>query len=143
MDSATVSGRPESLMTRMPAFLFPGVTTLALVGLALKGPWGATDGPRAGPPKRRLGLLALESAFLLAALLGLWIRAFGGIETRFLGIPLVARGPSRAFLVAALLTEWHFMMAIREFLGVKLAHVLPVVLIGLLVAAAASPPGTL
>lgn len=46
-------------------------------------------------------------------------------------------------LVAALLTEWHFMMAIREFLGVKLAHVLPVVLIGLLIAAAASPSGTL
>ena len=46
-------------------------------------------------------------------------------------------------LVAALLTEWHFMMAIREFLGVKLAHVLPVVLIGLLVAAAAAPPGAL
>jgi hypothetical protein len=40
------------------------------------------------------------------------------------------------FMVAALLAEWPFMMEIRAFVGVKLLIVLPVLLIGLAVAAA-------
>ncbi|HXX38020.1 MAG TPA: DUF5693 family protein [bacterium] len=48
-----------------------------------------------------------------------------------------------AFVMGALLSEWSFMMEVREFLGVKLAHIVPVVVIGLLVAAADAPPGEL
>jgi len=48
-----------------------------------------------------------------------------------------------AFVMAALLSEWAFMMEIREFLGVKLALVIPVLAIGLLLVAAAAPPGEL
>jgi hypothetical protein len=48
-----------------------------------------------------------------------------------------------AFVMAALLSEWQFMMEFREFLGVKLAHIIPIVTIGLLLAAADAPPGEL
>ncbi len=48
-----------------------------------------------------------------------------------------------AVMVAALLSEWLFMMGMRDFLGVKAAHIIPVVLLGLLIAAAASPRGEL
>jgi len=43
--------------------------------------------------------------------------------------------------VAALLNEWAFMMESRTFLGVKAAHIVPVVLIGLLIAAAEAGGG--
>lgn len=48
-----------------------------------------------------------------------------------------------AFVMGALLSEWDFMMEVREFLGVKLAHVLPVIVLGLLLAAADVAPGEL
>ena len=44
------------------------------------------------------------------------------------------------FMVAALLSEWAFMMEIRLFLGVKAAIVVPIVVIGLAVAAAQAGP---
>jgi Family of unknown function (DUF5693) len=44
------------------------------------------------------------------------------------------------FMVAALLAEWPFMIEMRTFLGVKVLIVLPVVLIGLAVAAAQAGP---
>ncbi|MDR7588580.1 MAG: DUF5693 family protein [Armatimonadota bacterium] len=43
-------------------------------------------------------------------------------------------------VVAALLTGWEFMMASRVFVGVKLAHIVPVVLVAAVAAAGASPP---
>jgi hypothetical protein len=46
-------------------------------------------------------------------------------------------------MVAALLSQWQFMMELREFLGVKVAHIVPVALVGLLIAAAGAPRGTL
>lgn len=42
-------------------------------------------------------------------------------------------------LVAAILSQWQFMMELRVFLGVKAAHVVPVVLAGLLFAAGSAP----
>lgn len=43
-------------------------------------------------------------------------------------------------LVAALLTGWDFMMAADVFLGVKLAHLLPAVLVAVVLATAERPP---
>ncbi len=48
-----------------------------------------------------------------------------------------------AVLVEALLSDWLFMMGIRDFLGVKAAHIIPVVVVGLLIAAASVPRGEL
>src|SRR3972149_3069782 len=44
-------------------------------------------------------------------------------------------------LVAALLTGWPFMLAINTFLGVKVAHVIPPVLVGFLLAFGGRPGG--
>jgi len=46
-------------------------------------------------------------------------------------------------MVAGLLSQWMFMLEIRGFLGVKPAHVIPVVVVGLLLAAAEAPGGEL
>jgi len=46
-------------------------------------------------------------------------------------------------MVAALLSQWAFMLEIRQFLGVKLVHVLPIIVLGLLLVAAEAPVGTL
>jgi hypothetical protein len=46
-------------------------------------------------------------------------------------------------MVAGLLSQWMFMLEIRGFLGVKPAHVIPVVVVGLLLAAAGAPRGEL
>jgi hypothetical protein len=46
-------------------------------------------------------------------------------------------------MVAALLSQWIFLLEIRGFLGVKPAHVIPVVVFGLLLAAADAPRGEL
>ena len=82
------------------------------------------------PPPRRRTLEAPSGLRALAAgIVGLWAVS-----------AVTALG---AFVMAALLSEWEFMMEIREFLGVKLALVIPVVAIGLLLAAAAAPPGEL
>jgi uncharacterized protein DUF5693 len=108
----------RQLLALVAALAFPTLSMMYLVPGARR-----REGPDRAP-QAESGLSVLSRSVG-----GLWavsaVSALGGL------------------LVAALLTEWHFMMAIREFLGVKLAHVLPVVLIGLLVAAAAAPPGTL
>src|SRR5207302_529441 len=46
-------------------------------------------------------------------------------------------------MVAALLSQWAFLLEIRQFLGVKLVHVLPIAVLGLLLVAAEAPVGTL
>lgn len=46
-------------------------------------------------------------------------------------------------LVAGLLSQWAFVLEIRGFLGVKPAHVIPVVVLALLIAAADAPQGEL
>jgi hypothetical protein len=46
-------------------------------------------------------------------------------------------------MVAGLLSQWAFMLEIRGFLGVKPAHLIPIVLIGLVLAAAEAPSGEL
>jgi hypothetical protein len=46
-------------------------------------------------------------------------------------------------MVAGLLSQWAFMLEIRGFLGVKPAHLIPIVLIGLVLAAADAPSGEL
>src|SRR3989442_6433835 len=43
-------------------------------------------------------------------------------------------------LVAALLSGWEFMMAADVFLGVKLAHLLPAILVAVVLATADHPP---
>ena len=53
-----------------------------------------------------------------------------GLRSLWLAAAISAAG---GVLVAALLTEWNFMMAADVFLGVKLAHVIPVALATLLV----------
>jgi len=110
----------RQILALLAALAFPTLSMLYLVPGARRRE--RQDTSRAGGAPSGLGVLAHSVG-------GLW--AVSGVSV--LG----------GLLVAALLTEWHFMMAIREFLGVKLAHVLPVVLIGLLIAAAAAPPGTL
>lgn len=111
----------RQILALLAALAFPTLSMMYLVPGARR---------REGPdPESRMGRGTSGPAVVARSIAGLWavsaVTALGGL------------------LVAALLTEWHFMMAIREFLGVKLAHVLPVVLIGLLVAAATAPRGTL
>jgi len=59
-----------------------------------------------------------QRAPVLAGLRTLWLASAGSIAA--------------GLLVAALLTRWEFMMAAEVFLGVKVAHVLPVALVVLL-----------
>ena len=79
------------------------------------------------PVRDRDGLRPGGMSVLLASLWRLWelsaLTALGGI------------------MVAALLSQWLFMMEVREFLGVKMAHIVPVVLIGLLLVASEEPRG--
>jgi hypothetical protein len=46
-------------------------------------------------------------------------------------IRALAAAVAAGLLVAALLSQWPFMLAFRVFLGVKAAHILPVILVGL------------
>jgi len=46
-------------------------------------------------------------------------------------------------MVAGLLSQWAFMLEIRGFLGVKPAHIIPIVVFGLVLAAADAPRGEL
>lgn len=106
----------RQLLALLAALAFPTLSMLYLVPGA-----GRRDAPP-GP-----GGSGLRVA--LASVGGLWavsaVTALGGA------------------MVAALLSEWQFMMELREFLGVKVAHVVPVALVGLLIAAASAPRGTL
>jgi hypothetical protein len=100
----------RQLLAFAAALAFP---TLAIL-------WVQDDLTRDRPdPAASAGRVLVRSAW------GLWkvslLSALGGI------------------LVAAVLTQWQFMMELRVFLGVKAAHVIPVVLAGLLLAAASAP----
>jgi hypothetical protein len=97
----------RELVALLAALAFPILAMLWFVPGARRDTW---------PVVRREG-----GAVLARALSGLWlmsaVSALGG------------------FMVAALLAEWPFMMEMRVFLGVKLLIVLPVIMIGLAVAA--------
>jgi hypothetical protein len=67
------------------------------------------------------------------------IRVLAGSVLRLWG--LSAASALGGILGAALLSQSLFMLEIRQFLGVKLAHVVPVVLIGLVLVAADAPRG--
>lgn len=102
------------------ALAFPSLSLLAVVPREAAG----GDGRDGAVPRARAG-----GRLILASLARLWglsaMTALGGV------------------MVAALLTQWIFMLEIRGFLGVKPAHVIPVALLGLALAAADAPRGEL
>ncbi len=104
----------SQLLALLAALAFP---TLSLMGVLPR--IGGTRGRSPGPGARVVG----------GSVLAVWAvsagSALGGV------------------MVAALLSQWAFMLEIKEFLGVKLAHIVPVVLIGLMLAAADAPRGEL
>ena len=112
----------------LAALAFP---TLSLMGFLVetapgRAGWSAAGrpGPPAGSGVPRGGIrLAAESIGRLWALSG--VTALGGL------------------MVAALLSQWAFMLEVRQFLGVKLVHVLPIAVLGLLLVAVEAPAGTL
>ncbi len=115
-DLAAITTLWRQILAFLAALTFP---TLAMMWLLPASPAATRGGAR---PRSGLRVLARSIA-------GLWAvsaaTALGGL------------------MVSALLSEWAFMMEVREFLGVKLAHIIPVLLIGLVVAAAQAPPGGL
>jgi hypothetical protein len=122
LTAAAVALRHPTLWRQVLAFVaalaFPTLSMFYLV-------------PGARPPQRAAERPERISGrrVLLHSVAGLWavsaVTAVGGI------------------MLAAPLSEWQFMMEMRVFLGVKLAHIIPVALIGLLIAAAGAPPGRL
>ncbi len=112
----------SQLLALLAALAFP---TLSLMGVLPDGETqGGRSDPRAPDPRTGGGVRVV-----VRSVLRLWglsaITALGGI------------------MVAALLSQWIFMLEIKGFLGVKPAHIIPVVLIGLLLAAADAPRGEL
>jgi hypothetical protein len=119
----------SQLLAFLAALAFP---TLSLMGFLVETGSGRAGGSAAGWPGAhpagsgvaRGGVwLPAESIGRLWALSG--VTALGGL------------------MVAALLSQWAFMLEIRQFLGVKLVHVLPIIVLGLLLVAAEAPVGTL
>ncbi|TMI78517.1 MAG: hypothetical protein E6H03_11930, partial [Bacillati bacterium ANGP1] len=119
----------SQLLAFLAALAFP---TLSLMGFLVETGPGRAGGSAAGRPGvhpagsggHRGGVwLAAASIGRLWALSG--VTALGGL------------------MVAALLSQWAFMLEIRQFLGVKLVHVLPIIVLGLLLVAAEAPVGTL
>jgi len=104
----------SQLLALLAALAFP---TLSLMGVLPRN--GETGGRAHGPGAR----------VVAGSVLAVWAvsagSALGGV------------------MVAALLSQWAFMLEIKGFLGVKLAHIVPVVLIGLMLAAADAPRGEL
>src|SRR5579859_3929802 len=103
----------RELVALLAALAFPILAMLWFVPGARRETW----------PAARLG----GRAVLARSLAGLWAMS--------------AASALGGFMVAALLAEWSFMMEARLFLGVKLLIVLPVVIVGLAVAAAQAGPG--
>jgi hypothetical protein len=112
----------RQLLALAAALAFPTLAMYWLVPGARRAPSSPTSSATPAPGQSGWSLLA-------SGIGGLWAVS-----------AVTALG---AAMVGALLSEWLFMMAVRDFLGVKLAHIIPVVLIGLLIAAAAAPPGEL
>ncbi len=118
LTGATLAAHHTTLWRQILAFLaalaFPTLSMLWLVPGARR--------PVPAPDARPSGIRVLA-----AGIRGLWtvsaVTALGGV------------------MVAALLSDWLFMMEMRTFLGVKAAHIIPVVLLGLLIAAAGAPRG--
>ncbi|HTD46906.1 MAG TPA: DUF5693 family protein [bacterium] len=119
----------SQLLAFLAALAFP---TLSLMGFLVETGPGRAGGSAAGRPGAhpagsgvaRGGVwLPAESIGRLWALSG--VTALGGL------------------MVAALLSQWAFLLEIRQFLGVKLVHVLPIAVLGLLLVAAEAPVGTL
>jgi Family of unknown function (DUF5693) len=104
----------------LAALAFPSLSLLGVV--PREAPGG--DGRDGAVPRATAG-----GRVILASIGRLWglsaMSALGGV------------------LVAALLSQWVFMLEIRGFLGVKPAHVIPVALLGLALAAADAPRGEL
>lgn len=102
----------RELLALLAALAFPVLAMLWFVPGARQETW--PEAPSGGRP------------VLARSLAGLWamsaVSALGG------------------FMVAALLAEWSFMMEMRVFLGVKVLLVLPIVIIGLAIAAAQAGP---
>ena len=98
----------REILAFLAALAFPVLAMLWLVPGARRKTW----------PRGRPG----SAAVLGRSVVRLW--AISGVSA--LG----------GFMVAALLSEWAFMMEMRGFLGVKGAHVVPIVIIGLAIAAA-------
>lgn len=109
----------SQLLALLAALAFP---TLSLMGIL----------PRAGESGGRAADATARGS-------GAWV-----VGRSVLGLWAVSAGSALGgVLVAALLSQWAFMLEIKEFLGVKLAHIVPVVLVGLMLAAADAPRGGL
>ncbi len=113
----------SQVLALFAALAFPSLSLLGLV--PREGPGGdVRDGggtvPAAGRATGRVILGSIGRLWGLSAM-----TALGGV------------------MVAALLSQWAFMLEIRGFLGVKPAHVVPVVLLALMLAAADAPRGEL
>ena len=102
----------RELLALLAALAFPVLAMLSFVPGARRETW----------PDARLG----GRAALGRSLAGLWVMS--------------AASSLGGFIVGALLAEWPFMMEQRIFLGVKLLIVLPVVIVGLAVAASQAGP---
>ena len=124
---AAIAARHLTLWSQALAFLaalaFP---VLSLMGVVPRGTpsAGVRDGRGSLPASGRAGgRVVLTSVGRLWALSAM--TALGGV------------------MVAGLLSQWAFLLEIRGFLGVKPAHVVPVVILALLLAAADAPRGEL
>jgi len=110
----------SQILAFLAALAFPTLSMMWFVPGAGAAREDSPDGRAAVGGGRGQGLMAASIARLWALSA---VTALGGV------------------MVAALLSQWLFMMEIRAFLGVKLAHIIPVVLIGLLLVAHDAPPG--
>jgi hypothetical protein len=144
---ARVFGRPPS-----PATLYAGtgvgmLITAAVIGLHHATLWCQILAFFASLAFPTLSLMAmlLPQAGGAQQLDGDRMRLRGGTAVLLTSLgrlwALSALTALGGLMVAALLSQWLFMMEIREFLGVKLAHIIPVALIGLLLAASEAPQG--
>lgn len=113
----------SQLLAFLAALAFPTLSLMGLLPAAAFGtprPAAVADGLRDPPRGGRVLLGSIGRLWALSA-----ATALGGV------------------MVAALLSQWSFMLEIREFLGVKLAHLVPVAVLGLLLVAADAPEGGL
>lgn len=113
----------SQVLALLAALAFPMLSLLQVVPRGAPGGRvgdGAGVVPAAGHEMGRVILASIGRLWKLSAM-----TALGGV------------------LVAALLSQWAFMLEVRGFLGVKPAHVIPVVVLALLLAAADAPHGEL
>ncbi|HEV2284038.1 MAG TPA: DUF5693 family protein [bacterium] len=127
----------RELVALLAALAFPILAMLWFVPGARRETWPAdtlgAGGTASRTPARdpngaaRVANVRLGGRAVLArSLAGLWVMS--------------AASALGGFMVAALLAEWSFMMEARIFLGVKVLIVLPVVIVGLAIAAAQAGP---